>query len=159
MILQALAKARRIADELDPVSPRPDGLTIALGELAARSAVNAGAVVQFTTRRTVDVSDRHVALHLFRVAERAVQDALMISGAKRVTITLARVASGLQLTVAASNLPRVRRTANAPRGAWRASIDKTKALGGRLTIARSPRTGSTTVACVLPDGRGTQDRR
>jgi signal transduction histidine kinase len=158
MILQALAKARRIADELDPVSHRPDGLTVALGELAARSAVRSGARVQFTARSAVDVRDRHVAVHLFRVAERAVQDALVVSEARSVTITLARTAAGLHLTVAANKVPSTTRAAAVPKGTWQAKIQKTKKLGGRLTIARSRRTGATTVACVLPDGRGKQER-
>jgi signal transduction histidine kinase len=96
----AIGQARELARGLNPVTAAPAGLTAALQKLAADAgnppSHGCGATggegprcfCQFP--RPVKIFDQHIACHLYRIAQEAVQNAFKHSRAKNISITLSR---------------------------------------------------------------------
>jgi two-component system, LuxR family, sensor kinase FixL len=94
---QAMTEMRGMARGFNPVDPGPDGLADAIQgfvdalnlTLADVVAPEGGAATHIETALApVALGDRRQALHLFRIAQEAVQNALKHAGAATVSITL-----------------------------------------------------------------------
>jgi two-component system sensor kinase FixL len=86
LISEAIRSCRDIAKGLAPVTLEAQGLPAALQELAAR--VPAPVTFRWPRTKRIDF-ESGVALHLYRIAEEAVGNAVKHSGAKRIAIELA----------------------------------------------------------------------
>ena len=86
----AIEQARELARGLNPVAATPAGLTAALQKLAADAVNGEGprCFCQFPT--PVNIFDQHIACHLYRIAQEAVQNAFKHGRAKNISITLSR---------------------------------------------------------------------
>ena len=82
--------ARKLAGGLQAIELTASGLKNALRDLAASACANSGIKCHVKIARGVDVPDNTVALHLYRIAQEAVTNAVKHSGAKNVLITLDR---------------------------------------------------------------------
>lgn len=97
-IHQSLEQSRNIAKGLHPVVMDAEGLVSALHELAARSSH--GIVCRLRCPQMVPITDNVVALHLYRIAQEAVTNALKHSGARAITLSLKLRQDWLTLSVA-----------------------------------------------------------
>ena len=95
----AVTEARQLAHGLSPVAVDAEGLMRALTELAAGVTAMAKVRCQFVCPAPVPVPGTHVATHLFRIAQEAVNNAVKYSGARRIRITLSRCDGRLKLSV------------------------------------------------------------
>lgn len=86
LISEAIKSCRDIAKGLAPVTLQAQGLPAALQELAAR--VPAPVTFRWPRTKRIDF-EPGVALHLYRIAEEAVGNAVKHSGATRIAIELA----------------------------------------------------------------------
>ena len=84
----AARHARAIARGLSPVELRADGLMEALRELAAATASLHGISCRFRCQEPVLVHDDAAAMHLYRIAQEAVSNALRHGKARRVLISM-----------------------------------------------------------------------
>ena len=82
--------ARELARGLQAVELTASGLRNALRDLAVRACDNSGIKCHFKVARGVHVPDDTVALHLYRIAQEAVTNAVKHSGAKNILVTLDR---------------------------------------------------------------------
>lgn len=87
LIHQSVEQARSIARGLHPVVMDSEGLVSALHELAALSSSNTVAC-QLHCEHTVPVANNATSLHLYRIAQEAVTNALKHSGARTIMLDL-----------------------------------------------------------------------
>jgi PAS domain S-box-containing protein len=145
----ALDQARALVRGLSPVEVAPDGLAYALADLAKQVTMTGGVDCRYLGLPRLEVEDEVAAMHLFRIAQEAAQNALKHAQATRIEFDLRREPEGLLLTVRddgrgidpdmkhgdAMGLKIMR---------YRANI-----LGGHLAISSDPHRG-TLVRCVVP---------
>jgi two-component system CheB/CheR fusion protein len=91
--------ARDMARGLHPMELTASGLSAALRALAAQTTETKNILCEFVAGRAVRIGNDEVALHLFRIAQEAVTNAVKHSGAKKITIKLDRSEEGICLTV------------------------------------------------------------
>ena len=98
LIQQSLEQSRNTAKGLHPVVMDAEGLVSALHELAARSS---GAIVcRLRCQQRVPITDNIVALHLYRIAQEAVTNALKHARARTITLNLKLRQDLLTLSIA-----------------------------------------------------------
>jgi PAS domain S-box-containing protein len=140
--------ARELAGGLQAIELTASGLKNALRDLAAQACENTGIKCHFKCARGVRVPDDTAALHLYRVAQEAVTNAIKHSGAKNVLIHLDRnpehVCVSVQDDGKGFTLRKRRKGLGLHMMRYRAN-----ALGGELKIERR-RTGGMDITCVIP---------
>ncbi len=148
--LQAtLKEVRAFAHGLAPVDIDPEGLVDALVDLVEWVKHTSGVECRYRGSRKVPVEDSVTALHLYRLAQEALQNAIKHGAPTRVDLSLERGPESLVLTVRDNgkgiDIPEKRR-----RGLglhimrYRAGI-----MGGKCVIRRAE-AGGTLVCCTVP---------
>jgi PAS domain S-box-containing protein len=140
--------ARELARGLQAVELTATGLKNALRGLAAQACDNSGISCHFRAARGVRVPDDTVALHLYRIAQEALTNAVRHSGAKNILVTLDRNPTHTCVSVQDDGkgfaIRRRRKGLGLHMMRYRAN-----ALGGELKIERR-RSGGTEITCVIP---------
>ena len=143
--------ARKLAGGLQAIELTASGLKNALRDLAAGACDNSGIKCHVKIARGVQVPDDTVALHLYRIAQEAVTNAVKHSGAKNVLITLDRNETHTCVSVQDDGKGFVRRKRGKGLGLHMMRY-RANALGGELKI-EPRRTGGTDITCVIPTKR------
>jgi PAS domain S-box-containing protein len=140
--------ARELARGFQAVELTASGLKNALRSLAAQACDNSGIKCHFKVTRGVRVPDDTVALHLYRIAQEALTNAIKHSGAKNVLITLDRSPTHTCVSVLDDGkgfeVTRRRKGLGLHMMRYRAN-----ALGGELKIERRD-SGGMDITCVIP---------
>jgi PAS domain S-box-containing protein len=140
--------ARELAGGLQAIELTASGLKNALRDLAARACENSGIKCHFKAARGVRVPDDTGALHLYRIAQEAVTNAVKHSGAKNVLITLDRNEAHTCVSVQDDGKGFVPRKSGKGLGLHMMRY-RANALGGELKIERR-RSGGMDITCVIP---------
>ncbi len=140
--------ARELAGGLQAIELSASGLKTALRELAARACQNTGMKCHFKAARGVRVPDDATALHLYRVAQEAVTNAVKHSGAKNVLISLDRNPEHICVSVQDDGRGFTLRKRGKGLGLHMMRY-RANALGGELKIERRKR-GGMDITCVIP---------
>jgi PAS domain S-box-containing protein len=145
----ALAQARALARGLAPVEIDPEGLAAGLSELTAHVRKSSGVDCRLQTDRTVRVPSENVAIHLYRIAQEALHNALRHGEPHKIRMRLVQQGEDLILSVYDDGIgigPLEKRQGGMglPIMRYRAGI-----LGGQLTI-ETPGKGGTLVTCRCP---------
>jgi two-component system CheB/CheR fusion protein len=139
--------ARDLARGLQPAELTAAGLNRSLRDLAEQAGESRAIHCEFRGARGVRVRDDTVALHLYRIAQEAVANAVKHSGAKNILITLDRDNGVICLTVGDDGKGLSARKRHKGLGLhlmkYRANV-----LGGRLQIESGKRHGTTVTACL-----------
>jgi PAS domain S-box-containing protein len=150
MLSEAMSETRRLARGLAPVGLEIMGLPAALERLSLDAASSGKLACPFTCRLAGKRVQPAIAVHLFRLAQESVSNALHHAHARRIRLSLTARGSALILTVRDDG--RGFDPANRPaRGMglqtmkYRASV-----IGANLTIASMPGEG-TVIRCVIPE--------
>jgi len=143
--------ARKLAGGLQAIELTASGLKNALRDLAASACDNSGINCHVKIARGVHVPDDTVALHLYRVAQEAVTNAVKHSGAKNVLVTLDRNETHTCISVQDDGKGFSPRKRGKGLGLHMMRY-RANALGGELKIQRR-RTGGTDITCVIPTKR------
>lgn len=142
---------RDLARGLQPADLKGTGLKEALRVLALQACESEDVQCHFKAARGVRVTDDTVALHLYRVAQEALKNALKHSGAKNILIHLDKSEENICVSVQDDGKgfsPR-RRSKGLGMHIMRY---RANALGGHLKIEKR-RTGGMDVTCVVPQKR------
>ena len=146
----AVSLARDLARGIFPVQMAGAGLALALEELASTTSRLTGMSVSFYETGDTQVEDPEDAMHLYRIAQEALNNAAKHGGARKVTIILNKSESSLRLAVADDG----KGMAPSPGGARGMGLDsmryRARALGGELKID-SPAGEGTVVSCEIPN--------
>jgi PAS domain S-box-containing protein len=146
LINEAVSQARDISRGLHPVELDSAGLMAALQDLATRAGHSVPA--QFCCEKDVLVREPAVALNAYRIAQEAVGEALQ-SGAKKISISLARRGSSICLRIA-NDGPREGELTSKPAGtAARTMHYRAQVMAAELAMTFRPGAG-TTITCQFP---------
>ncbi|HEX3626910.1 MAG TPA: PAS domain S-box protein [Verrucomicrobiae bacterium] len=146
---QARSQTRRLAHGLQPVMPDPDGLMIALKELA-ESVNNLGVECRFQCPVPIHLHDNLKASHLFRIAQEAVGNALRHAQCQKLKLSLTTVNGSLRLEIRNDGRKFLIRSRKKSRGMGLQFMKfRTEAMGGSLLIhPLAP--GGALIACTVP---------
>lgn len=146
---RALSQIRTIAKGVLPVDVDSQGLMNSLAQLAAGVEPVYGLPCRFHCPAPVLMGDPQAALHLYRIAQEAVTNAVRHARPKRVTVSLEMEKGELRLRVADDGIGLSKAEEGSPQGSGlRIMKYRAAALGGALQVGRSPE-GGTEVLCVL----------
>jgi signal transduction histidine kinase len=149
MVEGAIELTRTLARGLHPFELEGEGFTDALRELAATITEGFKTRCTFECDRTVEVGDPDVAIHLFRIAQEAITNAVKHSNAKSIVVRLESGADELTLTICDDGVgmpPKIPGGMGLRTMAYRASV-----IGASFNVARQLARG-TRVTCKLPAG-------
>lgn len=147
---EATAQTRSIARGLDPVEVEANELCSALQRLVADTAglFHIGCTLHVDDEPLV--VDGLTGLHLYRIAQQAIDNAIRHGGAKRIAIDLRRDGADLLLSIKDDGKG-FNPTPHLPSGLGLRSMKfRAELLGGELTIASAGATG-TRVECRIPE--------
>ena len=99
LLKQAVIEARDLARGMFPVQMDGAGLSAALQGLAATTSRLTSTEVVFTEVGQVQISDTAVAMHLYRIAQESVANAIKHAAAEHVFITLESVGDILKIRI------------------------------------------------------------
>ena len=143
--------ARKLAGGLQAIELTASGLKNALRDLAAGACDNSGINCHVKIARGVHVPDDTVALHLYRIAQEAVTNAVKHSGAKNVLVALDRNEIHTCISVQDDGKGFSPRKRGKGLGLHMMRY-RANALGGELKIERR-RSGGMDITCVIPTKR------
>ncbi len=99
LVNEAIKQTRQLSRGLHPVSLEDDGLMSALQTLAATTQNVFGVTCAFTCSSPVPVKDPSAAMHLYRIAQEAVTNAIRHGDTKRISLELSASHAGASLVV------------------------------------------------------------
>jgi signal transduction histidine kinase len=99
LIEEGISLSRRLAKGLNPVELSADGLMQALDEFAATTSDLFNVECRFECEYPVLIKDTMAAVHLYRIAQEAVGNAIKHGGADRVVISLEAHEEGTVLSI------------------------------------------------------------
>jgi two-component system sensor kinase FixL len=149
LVRDAIEQTRRVSRGLSPIRPEPDGLMLALAELAAQTTELFRVRCRFQCRKPVLVGDTILAGHLYRIAQEAVNNALKHAKPRSIRLDLRHHADRITLVVADDGkgigpLPPRRQGLGLHIMQYRAGL-----VRGTLSVAPRRRKG-TQVICSVP---------
>jgi PAS domain S-box-containing protein len=151
MVQRAMAQTRELARGLSPVRLEAEGLADALRELAAGTRKVFGCDCRFHCEPPVLVPDHTVAIHLYRIAQEAVSNALKHGQARRIEIGLAATGRAVALTVEDNGKGLPRKLPKRKGMGLRIMRYRAEVIGGALLIEPRPG-GGTRVVCTVTEG-------
>jgi len=147
-VREIIGQTRRLSRGLCPVVIESEGLMAALQELAESTETLFKVKCRFRCDTPAPISEHQVAVHLYRIAQEAVSNALRHGRARRIDIVLASTPERLSLLVHddGAGLPD---DAHRRHGmGLRIMQYRAGMIGGTLVVQKSPQ-GGTTVACTV----------
>ena len=165
ILKDAVSQVRRMARGLAPIDLGPGGLPQALHHLADEACDVYGIVCSFRAGQPAPVPKAQAAIHLFHIAQEAVNNAVRHGGAKEISIDLSMADGKGRLTVRDNGkgfeapvdpalragyvrhgVPDLQQT---PGLGLRIMKYRASMIGGTVTITSSPGNG-TSIECLFP---------
>jgi signal transduction histidine kinase len=146
---QAIEQARTLAGGLAPVTLETYGLVFALQELAASVEALFHCSCKVSSHHAIHITDHAVAMHLYRIVQEAVNNAIQHGKAQQITITLSvRRDGGMKLMVHDNGVGFPTNIAERPGMGLRIMHHRARMVGAILEIQREA-CGGTCVICIL----------
>lgn len=149
LLKQAVVEARNLARGIFPVQMDAEGLPAALEELVGTMNLLRQVPVSLDVKGEVRVPDPQVAMHIYRIAQEALSNALRHSGGTRVDICLSREDGHVVMSVSddGQGIPRSR---SAPNGmGLRTMRYRARLIHADFDMETAAGKG-TTVRCTIP---------
>jgi PAS domain S-box-containing protein len=150
MVQRAMTQTRELARGLSPVRLEVEGLTDALHELAAGTKKVFGCDCRFRCDPPVLVPDHTVAIHLYRIAQEAVTNALKHGQARRIEIGLTAKGRSITLAVKDNGTGIPRKLPKRKGMGLRIMRYRAEVIGGALLVD-PVRGGGTRVLCTVTE--------
>lgn len=148
MLSATTVEARSLARGIFPVQLDVFGLSAALSELVATTYKLRHSAVSFETSGEVDVKDPEVAMHLYRITQEALSNAMRHANASHVRVRL--IGDGKSLVVSVSDDGCGSATQLRPDGmGFRTMQYRAKLIGAEIQVL-TERAAGTTIRCSLP---------
>ena len=146
---EAITLARGMAHGLHPVEMKSDGLMQALEEFCASTSDLFAVDCQFDCQTPVIIDSQSTAVHLYRIAQEGVGNAVKHGRSSRIVVKLEETEEGTQLVISdnGSGLP----DATPPKTGMglRIIADRARMIGGRFRVDRG-RFGGAELTCLIP---------
>lgn len=148
LVDQAVNQAHDLARGIDPVPLRPDGLVCALRELVSTVCAAHPMRCSFSCDEPVLIGDDDVAMHLYRIAQEAMTNAIKHSKGSEITVRLEQRCTSLILRVSDNGIG-LSQAAKVDRGRGLNIIKhRARLIGAVVNLETTPEKG-TTVQCTL----------
>jgi PAS domain S-box-containing protein len=147
-IREATAQTRALSQGLVPVMDRPDSLMLALETLSTTTNAISNVQCVFQCEEPVLISKPAVAIHLFRIAQEALANAIRHGHANKIIIQLARQSSRVILDIQDNGCGFQQDTERDAGMGLRIMCYRADVLGGALKIANTQPNG-VKVRCVV----------
>jgi len=148
LVEEAIVLARGMAKGLYPVEMRADGLMQALEEFAANTSELFRIHCHFVCHSPVLVHSSPTAIHLYRIAQEGVSNAIKHGRATEVTILLEEAENELRLAISDNGGGMTATSKGAGLG-LRIMADRAKMVGGSFQVGPSSSRG-TELVCLVP---------
>jgi PAS domain S-box-containing protein len=145
---EAIGQTRSLARGLHPVKPEPNGLMVALKDLASRTETLFNVRCRFLCRQPIFIEDNKTATHLYRIAQEAITNAIKHGKPGRVEISLTQTPGRINLAVKDNGVGLPTRPHKNPGMGLRIMRYRAGTIGGSLAIQKGAG-GGTTVACTV----------
>ena len=146
---QAIEQARTLAGGLAPVTLETYGLVFALQELAASVEALFHCACKVSSHHAIHITDHAVAMHLYRIVQEAVNNAIQHGKARQITITLSvRREGGMILMVHDNGVGFPTDVAERRGMGLRIMHHRARMIGAILEVQRGTH-GGTRVICTL----------
>jgi len=132
-----------------PLEATPEGLRVALADLAMDCDTRLGIRCRFECDPPVDVPDPVTGLHVFRIAQEAVNNAVRHGTPKQITVSLARAAQVLEVTVSDDGCGLGEIPAGHPGTGLEGMRERVEILGGTFSVQSALGHG-TLIRAALP---------
>ena len=151
LVDEAITQTRGLARGLYPVRVEAEGLMAALSALSQNVERVFGIVCRFSCPGPVLVYDSSAAIHLYRIAQEAVNNAMKHGKASEIAISLRRDDGGIVLEIQNDGL-QFRRPPADRRGLGISIMKYRATMIGATFDIRGAGNGGAVVTCSLPDG-------
>jgi signal transduction histidine kinase len=142
--------AHDLARGIFPVQMDGTGLAMALKELASTTSRLTSIAVSFHEMGDILVEDPEAGMHLYRIAQEALNNAAKHGDPRQITIVLSKIQDSVRLTIADDGKG-MDPSNNGPRGMGLDSMRyRARVLEGELRINSQPDEG-TIVSCEMPN--------
>ena len=148
MVNETIAQARDLARGLCPVELETNGLQAALQELTTRVETLFSVDCKLKAPQFVRVYDNAAAVHLYRIAQEAINNAIKHGEARKITVELAAMNAQVILTVTDDGCGLPKGVGKARGMGLRVMNYRAGMIGANVTI-ESPPEGGTVVRCVV----------
>jgi signal transduction histidine kinase len=148
LVEEAIGLARGMAKGLYPVEMRADGLMQSLEEFAANTSELFGIDCRFVCHSPVLVHASPTAIHLYRIAQEGVSNAIQHGHATEVTILLEEAENELRLAIS-DNGGGLTALPNSTGLGLRIMADRAKMVGGSFRVGPA-RPRGTELVCLVP---------
>ncbi|MBE2285355.1 MAG: sensor histidine kinase [Prosthecobacter sp.] len=149
-IQQAVMEARNLAHGIFPVHVDRNGLSAALTDLASMTSRLTGVSIEVKEAAEVYIDGPETAMHLYRIAQEAVANAIRHSGATQLTISLSQVEEVLELRIEDNGSGLAFATGKTDAGMGLRTMQyRAQSLGAEFKI-ESKQGAGTTVLCRAP---------
>jgi PAS domain S-box-containing protein len=152
-INQAISKTRILAKGLHPVNLEANGLIPSLEELAANSEHLFGISCLFRYEKSVHIDDNTTAVHLYRIAQEALNNAVKHGHTNQIRIELAKRDNQVTLTIEDNGVGIPDETENSAGMGLRIMNYRARIIGASLEIRKNP-VGGTIVVCSFESRDG-----
>jgi signal transduction histidine kinase len=146
LLKNSVINARNLARGIFPVQMDESGLAVALEELAGTTNQLFPNRVYFESRGDTDVHDPQVAMHLYRIAQEALGNAMKHGNADEILVSLEEGDGDLRLTVTDNGKGWQPKDSTRGMG-LRTMTYRAQAIGAKLEISKNAG-GGTVVSCT-----------
>ncbi|MBA7692109.1 hypothetical protein ES703_100667 [subsurface metagenome] len=150
LVNQATDQARDLAKGLHPVDLDAGSLLFALRELAAATEHLFGIRCTFKADEHIPINDTTVAIHLYRITQEAITNAIKHSRAKNIQIALTAGSDKSVLTVESDGLDFPEVVVKSTGMGLQIMDHRAEMIHGSLNVCCSDRSG-TILTCVFPN--------
>jgi len=147
---RAITYARELAHGMLPVEMHSDGLTGALRDLALRTKELFRIDCRFRGQTPVPIHDSAAQIHLYRIAQEAVRNALKHGKARQIAIGLKTGEEKIVLSVRDNGAGLPLKLSKSKGLGLRIMDHRARLLGGSLLVRKSQQ-GGTAVLCSIPE--------
>jgi two-component system CheB/CheR fusion protein len=144
---------RRLAKGLVPVAIDANGLMVALGDLAERTESDYGIKCRFVCPSAVHVADDGAALHLYRIAQEAVMNAIKHAHASTISIQLKQSDGFCTIQIRDDGVGIEEQASKADGLGLRIMEHRCGLIGGTFSVRRR-KSGGTIIKCKVPMAPG-----
>ncbi len=146
---ETAVQARQVARGLNPVKLGPGGLSAALTELVASVRSLFSISCRFHCRHPIIVRNHETAVHLYRIAQEAIHNAISHGRATDIVVSLARAPNGVVLSIKDNGRGFSKLPGDGDGMGLENMNYRARTVGAHLTFARRPG-GGAVVTCAVP---------
>jgi PAS domain S-box-containing protein len=150
---ETAVQARQIARGLNPVKVGTVGLMAALEELTSSIRLMFSISCRFESAQRIFIRDHETAVHLYRIAQEAIHNAITHGKATRIVVSLSRQSGAIVLSVADNGRGLSRGSRDSSGTGFENMNYRARAIGAQLHFAPRNR-GGTVMTCTLSQREG-----